>query len=135
MFSDLRQFARAATACILVTIFAVPSNLMAEAHVVSSVELQKEMLASTQLRQHNLESVRQFLSTPVAERTMKSAHMDPTQVKTAVSLLSDQELAQLASRSAKAQADFAAGDINDHDLLIIILGIAALALIIVAVHR
>src|SRR5207248_9695656 len=108
--------------------------LMAEAHVVSSAELQKEMVASTQARQHNLESVRQFLSSPVAERTLKSAHMDPAQVKTGVSLLSDQELAQLASRSAKAQADFAAGRIEDHDLLVILVAMAALVLIIIAVR-
>jgi hypothetical protein len=60
--------------------------------------------------------------------------MDPMQVKTAVSSLSDQELAQLASRSTKAQADFAAGRIDDRDLLIILVAIAALILIIVAVR-
>ena len=52
----------------------------------------------------------------------------------AVSTLSDQELAQLASRSTKAQADFAAGRIEDHDLLVILVALAALVLIIVAVH-
>ena len=34
----------------------------------------------------------------------------------------------------KAQTDFAAGNIDDHDLLIILVCIAALILIIVAVH-
>jgi len=56
------------------------------------------------------------------------------EVKTAVSTLSDQELAQLASRSTKAQADFAAGRIEDHDLLVILVAIAALVLIIIAVR-
>jgi hypothetical protein len=49
-------------------------------------------------------------------------------------MLSDQELAQLASRAQRAQAEFAAGRLSDRDLLILILGIAALVLIIVAVR-
>jgi hypothetical protein len=55
-------------------------------------------------------------------------------VKTAVSSLSDQELAQLAARSTKAQADFAAGRLEDRDLLMILVAMAALVLIIVAVR-
>jgi len=61
--------------------------------------------------------------------------MDPAQVKTAVSTLSDQELEQLASKVDKAQADFAAGKLSDRDLLLIILGIAALVVIIAAVDH
>jgi hypothetical protein len=60
--------------------------------------------------------------------------MDPAQVKTAVSTLNDAELAQLASRADKAQADFAAGRLSDRDLIIILVAIAALILIIVAVR-
>ena len=52
----------------------------------------------------------------------------------AVSQLNDQELAQLASRASKANADFAAGTLSDRDLIIILVAIAALILIIVAVR-
>jgi hypothetical protein len=48
--------------------------------------------------------------------------------------LSDQELAQLSAKADKAQSDFAAGNLNDRDLILIILGIAILVLIIVAVR-
>jgi len=133
---DLRQSARCLTACLLVTIFAVPPSLMAQAssHIVSPADLQKAALSATQVRQQNLASVRQFLSSDRATKALQSAHMDATQVKNAVSSLSDVELAQLASRAQKAQADFAAGRLGDRDLLIIILAIAALVLIIVAVR-
>jgi hypothetical protein len=60
--------------------------------------------------------------------------MNPQQVKQAVSGLSDDELARLASRASKAQADFAAGRMDDRDLIIILIAIAALILIIVAVR-
>ena len=134
MLSYLRQSVRVLTACVLATIFAIPPSLMAGTHVVSPDDLQKEMVAATQVRQRNLETVRQFLSSQAAETALKSARMDPEQVKTAVSTLSDQELAQLASRANKTQADFVAGRLSDRDLLLILLGIAALVLIIVAVR-
>jgi hypothetical protein len=128
------QPVRTLMACVLAVFFAFPSNLAAQAHVVSPADLQKETLTASQARQRNLETVTQFLSSPRAQKALRSAHVDPLQVKTAASSLSDQELAQLASRSTKAQTDFAAGRIDDRDLLIILVAIAALILIIVAVR-
>src|SRR4029077_8774216 len=97
-------------------------------------ELQSTTVASTQARQRNVETIRQFVSSPTAEKALKSAHMDSRQVKDAVSRLSDQELSQLAARASKAQADFAAGTLSNRDLIIILVCIAALILIIVAVR-
>ena len=134
MHFDRKQTARAVTACVLVTLFALPTNLLAQAHVVSPADLQKEVVTASQARQQNLEQVKQFLSSDKAQKAMRSAHMDPVQVTTAASSLSDAELAQMAARSQKAQADFAAGHLSNRDLLLIILGIAALVLIIVLVR-
>lgn len=134
MHFDLKQSARAVTACILSIIFAVPQSLLAQTHLVSPSDLQKAALTATQARQQNLRTVKQFFSSEMAQRALKSAHLDAEQVKTAVSTLSDAELAQLASRADKAQADFTAGTLSDRDLIIIIVAIAALILIIVAVR-
>jgi hypothetical protein len=106
----------------------------ATAHVVSPSDLQKEMLVSAQARQRNLETVRGFLSSEQASKAMHSAHVNPEQVKNSVASLSDAELAQLATRAQKAQADFAAGSLSSRDLLLVILGVVALILIIVAVR-
>jgi hypothetical protein len=114
--------------------FAVPQSLLAQSHVVTPSDLRKASVAASQVRERNLGTVRQFLSSEKAQTALKSAHMDPEQVKTAVSSLSDQDLAQLAARSQKAQADFAAGDLSERDLIIILIAIAALILIIVAVR-
>ena len=130
----LRQSVRMVIAFVLVTLFLVPTDLLAQSHVVSPADLHKSVTDASQTRHQNLTTVRQFLSSPVAEKALASAKMDPQQVQTAVSTLSDQELAQLASRADKAQADFAAGTINDRDLILIILAIAVLVLIIVAVR-
>jgi len=134
MLSLLRQSVRVATACVLALVLATPQSLVAQTHVVSPGELQNAIVAATQARRRNVETIRDFLSSPAAEKAMQSVHMDPTQVRQAISNLSDQELAQLASRASKAQADFAAGDLSQRDLTIILIAIAALILIIVAVR-
>jgi len=131
---DLRQSLRVAAATLLVALFIVPTDALAQSHVVSPADLQREAVAASQVRQHNLDSVQRLLSTPAAEKALKSAKMDTQQIKTAVSTLSDQELAQLAAKADKAQADFAAGNLSERDLILIILGIAVLVLIIVAVR-
>ena len=131
---DLRQTLRIAVATLLVALFIVPTEALAQSHVVSPADLQKATTAASQVRQHNMDSIQRLLSTPTAEKALKSANMDPQQVKTAVSTLNDQELAQLAARADKAQADFAAGSLDQRDLILIILGVAVLILIIVAVR-
>jgi hypothetical protein len=122
------------TVCLLTAVFAIPQSLVAQTHLVSPEELQKATIAATQARQQNIQTINQFLSSAPAKKALRSAHMDPQQVKQAVSALSDQELAQLASRASKAQADFAAGRLSDRDLIIILIAIAGLILIIVAVR-
>ena len=131
---DLRHCLRMAVAVVLVALFIVPTEALAQSHVVSPADLQKAAVASSQARQQNLDAVQHLLSSPRAQKAMQSAKMDPQQVQTAVSTLNDQELAQLAARADKAQADFSAGNLSERDLILIILGIAVLVLIIVAVR-
>lgn len=136
MHTDSRQFVRALVTTALATIFAIPQSLVAQSseHLVSPTELQKAVVDASQKRQQNLDTLNQFFSSEKAQRALESAHQNPEQVKRAVASLSDDELAQLASRANKAQTDFAAGRMDDHDWMIVLVCIAALILIIVAVH-
>jgi len=136
MSFDLKQASRAVGAIVLAAAFALPPNLVAEtvSHLVSPSELQQAAMKASAARQQNRDEVQRFLSSEQAQKALKSAHMNPEQVKTAVSTLDDAELAQLASRVHKAQSGFAAGTLSDRDLIIIIVAIAALILIIVAVR-
>ncbi len=118
---------------ILMTSFAVPSSLRAQQHVVSPTDIHKELVNATQTRRQNRDKVRELFSSKTAQKALRKAGMDPAQVKTGISTLSDAELAQLASRADKARDDFAAGRLSDRDLLIVLVGLAALILIIVAV--
>ena len=134
MSLSLRQSGRMLIACFFTVFFFIPTDLLAQQHVVSPSDLQKEMSAATQARQRNLETLQQFLSSPAAEKALKSSHVDAQQVKSAISTLNDDELAQLSSRAQKTQADFAAGRLSDRDLILILVAIVALILIIVAVR-
>jgi hypothetical protein len=129
-----RQSLQAVIASLLVMFFLVPSDLVAQRHVVSPADLQKEITAASQARQQNIKTVQEFLSTPLAEQAMKSHQIDPQQVRVAVSTLDNEDLTQLAARANKAQANFAAGDIGQKELIWIILAVAVLVLIIVAVR-
>lgn len=131
---NMRQSIRVAIASVLAMFFVVPSDVMAQNHVVSPTELQKEVVAASQTRQRNIDTLQQLLSSPAAEKAIKSAQMDPRQVKNAVSALDDQDLARLAARADKANADFAGGSLSDRDLILIIVAIAVIILIIVAVR-
>jgi hypothetical protein len=131
-----KQSARVVTAVVLATIFAVPQILLAQAsnHVVSPSDLHQATVTAAQARQQNLAKLREFFSSAQAQQAMKSAHFEAGKVNGAVARLNDSELAELTSRVQKAQADFVAGNFSDRDLILIILGIVALVLIIVAVR-
>ena len=129
---DLWQSIRLLSACFLLTICA--TSILAQTHFVSSSDIHKELVNAAKTRQQNLEKVRGLFSSDETRKAMAAAQINSERVDAAVSTLSDEELARLASRADKLDQDFAAGRINERDLLIIILGIAALVLIIVAVR-
>ena len=129
---DLWQSVRLLAACFLLTLCA--TSILAQAHVVSQADIHKELVNTAQTRQKNLEKTRRLFSSDETRKALGSAQISPEKVDAAISTLSDDELARLASRADKLDQDFAAGRLNDRDLLIVILGIAALVLIIVAVR-
>src|ERR1035441_4852629 len=92
MLTPKRQSVLAATACVLFTLFATHPARGAQNHVVSPSEMQKDAVAATHARRQNAETVTQFLSSPQAKQALQSAHLSSTQVKTAVSNMSDEEV-------------------------------------------
>jgi len=101
---------------------------------VSPTALQSAAADASRTAQQNRDTLDRFFSSGKATKALEASHMNPQQVRSAVAALNDRELAQLATRASKAQSDFAAGRLDDRDLLIILVAIAALILIIVAVR-
>lgn len=119
---------------LLGLILTPPGAALAQDHVVSPVEIQKDAAGASAARQQHVQQLDGFLSSKEAQQALKSAHMDPQEVKNAVGQLDDADLARLSARAEKTQREFAAGSISDRDLLIILVAVAALILIIVAVR-
>ena len=65
------QRVRGMSVALLVGFLGVNCNLMAQTHVVSPAELQKEAVAVTQAHQRNVEAVTQFLSSPRAKKALR----------------------------------------------------------------
>jgi hypothetical protein len=116
--------------------FAFQSPLAAATpnHVVSPAELQQATASVARTRQQNITKVEKFFSSEQAEKSLKSAHLDPVQIKNAVPSLSDQELARLASRADKAQKDFAAGALTNEQITYILIALGAAVIVLIAVH-
>ena len=112
--------------------FSVPAA-RAQDHVVSSQALQQQIQTNTATRQQNIDTLTKFLSTPTADHAMRDHHFDPVKVRTAIPTLSDQELANLASRANDAQQKFSAGLLGLGMLLIILIAIVVI-IVVVAVH-
>ena len=127
---DLWQSVRLLAACFLLTLCA--TSVLAQTHVVSQADIHKELVNAAQTRQKNLQKVERLFSSDEALKALESARMNPEQVNAAISTLNDDEVARLASRADKLDQDFAAGRLSDRDLLFVVLGIAALILIIIA---
>ncbi len=142
MHSEVRQFTRTLMAAVLAAAFAVPPALVAQAnpagaasdHLVPSTALQQAAVNASRSRQQNIDSLQKFFSSPQAQKALESSHMNSQEVTKAVAGLSDQDAAQLAQRVNKAQSDFAAGNLSNQDLLLLLVFLAALILIIVAVR-
>ena len=136
MSFDSKQLVGSVVAGAVLAVPAFPHDIAAQEpeHLVSPAALQQATIDAAQVRQKNVDTLNSFFSSDKATKALQAAHIDPQQVKSAVSTLNDQELAQLTSRANKAQSEFAAGTISDRDLLIILVAVAALILIIVAVR-
>lgn len=124
----------ASVVCALTFVFQSSLLAVSQDHVVSPSELQQVTASVARTRQQNISKVEKFFSSEQARKALKSAHLDPVQVKQAVPTLNDQELARLASRADKAQNDFAAGALTNQQITYILIALGAAVIVLIAVH-
>jgi hypothetical protein len=134
-FASKQVFRAAAAGALTLVLSAAQSGFPQNAdHIVSPAEMQNTTADAAQQRQQNVDTLNQFFSSDKANEALRSSGIDPQQVKSALPTLSNEELANLAQRAQNAQRQFAAGSMNDHDLLLILVVVAVLILVIVAVR-
>jgi hypothetical protein len=130
-------FLQAIAPALLIVLAAYPAGILAqtpsEDHVVSTQALRQNLQASSATRQKNVDALTKFMSTPTAEKAMRDAKMDPSQVQKAIPTLSDQELANLSTRATDAQQKFSAGALSNNMLTLIIVLIAVI-IVVAIIH-
>ena len=102
-------------------------------HVVPAPALHQAVRAASQVRQTNLAKLDRFFSSEPAKKAFATVKLDSASVSQALSLLSDEELARLASRSDKVQNDVAAGALTNQQITYILIALATAVIILVIV--
>ncbi len=129
-----QRFVDLALVFLLGLVVAFPQDVFAQNHVITSSELERDVVAASQARQSNVTQLDHFLSSEQAQKALKSAHIRYQEVQAAVRVLSDEELARLAAQSQKAQKDFAAGALTNQQITYIIIALATAVIVIVLIE-
>jgi hypothetical protein len=103
---------------------------LAQDHVVPITELQRDAESAAKSRTTNLTDIERVLSLPAAQDAMRKANVNLEQAKSAVSLLSSDELARLADRARAAEKDVEGGLIFG---LLALIGLIVVIIIVVAI--
>ena len=133
MLAFLARNVRCVLVVALIGIFVVPQDVLAENHILSSNDLQQQMIATAKERQGKVERVQQFFGSEIAQKALKNSGMNYKQVQTAVAQLDEQELAKLAAKTDKAQQDFAAGALTNQQITYILIALATAVIVIILV--
>ena len=121
------------TARILLLLLPAMATWAAETHVVPLTELHARTVSAGDARQSDLAKLDQFFSADPARQALQSVKVDGAQIHQAVALLSTGELARLASRTDKIQADLAAGALTNQQLTYIVIALATAVLVLIIV--
>ena len=121
------------TAATLLTCLLVlpPNTFSAQDHVVSAAELRQALQMASEKRHNDIKAVREFFGADVVKKSLNVAHLDLQKIQTAVSVLSDEELGQLAGRVHAAQKEMVAGALTNEQLTYVVIALAAAVLVLV----
>jgi hypothetical protein len=123
---------------LLAAMLALAGNIPANAqeqkgdHAVTAGQLRNDVQKAAETRQASEAAVREMFASDQAKAALKSAGIDYKQVDQAISQVNDEDLARMAQRSHEVNKNFAAGRLDDRDLLIVLLVAVAIILIVVA---
>ena len=110
-----------------------PPTVIAGDHVVSTSDLQQEILKVSESRQANLAKVQEFFSSQSAQKALRNSKIDVSKIKSAIPLLTDEELARLAAQTDKIQKDIAGGSLTNQQITYIIIALATAVVILIIV--
>jgi hypothetical protein len=103
---------------------------LAEDHLVPLTELQRDAEAVAKNRTTDLADIERVLSLPAAQDAMRKSNVNLDQAKNAISQLSSEEIARLATRARAAEKDVEGGLIVG---LLALIGLVVVIIIVVAI--
>jgi len=131
-----KKITRFATMLLAAAVTAGPmlAQSQADKHVVSLGELNKDAAGPMQARRANEADIRQLFATVDGQKALKSANVEYAKIDSAVSSMSDEDVARISSRARELNRDFAGGSLTDHDLLVILIVVLIVVILIVVLR-
>jgi hypothetical protein len=133
MVLKVLQVARLSLVCCLSAALLVPQLVQAQSSIVQPSELRNAMAKASSTREKNLAQVRSFFAGKQVRAALSTTTIKPERLASAAAALSPEELAKLAERTQKIQADFAAGSLSNQELTYVVVALAAAVLVLVVV--
>jgi hypothetical protein len=121
------------TLLLVLALVAVPFQAQAAPHVVSATEVQQALLQAQAQRQADEAAVTAALQTPEAREIAGRMGVNPDRVTAGIATLSDEELRDLAQRSAALTTDPVAGSLTDRNTLLTILIAVAIVYLVIQI--
>ena len=106
--------------------------LQAAEHVVSLADLHLQVRSAQMGRQAGLEQISGFLHSESSRAVLGASNLDVAQVEKAVGVLSDEEVARLASQIQRLDRDIAAGALSNEHLTYIVIALATAIIVLIA---
>lgn len=123
----MRPFLSLFLSCMLLT------PAVAGEPVVSPAQLRERLRAKADVRERHLQQVERLFQHEAVRGALQTAKLDAGQVTAAAALMSADELARLAARSAEIERDIAAGAFNNQMLTYIVIALATAVLVLILV--
>lgn len=133
---QINKLTRIATMALAMAVTAGPmlAQSQADQHVVPLSELSKDSAAPAETRRANEAAIRNLFASEAGQKALKSANVDYAKIDHAVSAMSDEDVSKISNRARELDRDFAAGNLSDHDLLVILV-VALIVIILIVVLR
>jgi hypothetical protein len=131
-----KRLTRIAAMALAMAVGAGPmlAQSQSDQHVVSLNELGKDSAAPAETRRANEAEIRHLFASEAGQKALKSANVNYDRIDHAVSAMSDEDVSKISDRARELDRDFAAGNLSDHDLLVILI-IALIVIILIVVLR
>lgn len=106
--------------------------LQATEHLVSAADLHRQVRSAQLRRQAGLQQISGFFRSESSRTVLEASKLDADQIEKAVGVLSDEEVARLASQIQRIEHDVAAGALTNEQLTYIVIALAAAVIVLIA---